>query len=115
MARLRMLVTIPHGPSDLGIEVDAYVTFDYYAADHLHMYQRNGDPADPPDPELVEFVSAEPMRPYYGAFAYMELASLQDIACAWLESYDGWNEAVRFASEEDQREREYAAELRTDR
>lgn len=115
MARHRMLATIPHGDPDIGAEVDAYVTFDYHAAQPFRMYKNNGDPADPPDPEMVEFVKAEPLRSYYGAFADMELASLQDIASTWLESDDGWNEAARFAAEEDERGREYAAELRAGR
>lgn len=115
MARYRMLATIPHGPADLGAEVDAWVTFDYHAAGPFRMYKRNGDPADPPDPELVEFVSAEPLRPYDGAFADLELKSLQDIASDWLESDEGWSAAATFAAEEAERGREYAAELRADR
>jgi hypothetical protein len=110
-----MLATIPHGPADIGAEVDAWVTFDHHPAQPFRMYERNGEPADPPDPELVEFVSAEPMRPYFGAFADLELKALQDIASDWLESDEGWNEAARFAAEEDERGREYAAELRSER
>ena len=56
---LSVLTTIPHGPKDLGAEIDVLVTFK--------------------TDKYIEFVSAEPYcngkpSPFYGAFADLEQA-----------------------------------------
>lgn len=34
-----------------------YVTFNYYKGSPGHMYMRNGDPGDPPEPSEIEMLS----------------------------------------------------------
>lgn len=113
MARYMMLVTIPHGPSDLGAEVDAYVTFDYRAAEPFRMYKRNGDPAEPPDPEQIELVEAKFYHDHSNTRE--EVRWLHDLVVDWLETDDGAASAREYASQQDEAGREYMADLRADR
>jgi hypothetical protein len=73
MKTYSILTTIPHGPKDLGAEIDVLVTF-----------KTDMD---------IEFVSAEPYcngnpRPFYGVFADLEQSWLDDLAEDWLEDVD---------------------------
>lgn len=97
MSTFTLLATIPVGPSDLGAETEALVTFTYRpgAPATGPTYASGGDPGYAPE---VEFVDAYPYcngKPsaYYGAFADLEFANLQDVARSWLENDDGFNEA----------------------
>lgn len=38
-------------------EIEYEITYRYAPEQPLRFYKRNGDPADPPDPEIIEFVS----------------------------------------------------------
>lgn len=113
-----ILATIAVGDPDLGAEVEAKITFTYTkgAPATGPSYDSGGEPDYAAE---VELVSAEPYcngkpAPYYGAFADMEMASLQDIAANWLEN-DGFSEACEKVALDDEAAREYAAELRAER
>lgn len=114
-----LLATIPVGDPDLGAELEALITFAFTpgAGPTGPTYASGGEPGYPAE---VEFISAEPYcngkpSPYYGAFADLEFANLQDIARSWLESDDGYSEALEEVAEDHERAREHAAEQRADR
>ena len=114
--RYTMLATIPYGPDDLGAEVECRVTFTYTPGSAPVLW---GDSPDPGSGALVEFIKAEPYcngrpSPYYGAFADLEQQHLNDLAANWLDG-DGYAEALAHVEAEDERAREYAAELRAER
>lgn len=114
-----MIATIPVGDPDLGAEVEAKITFNYTPGVAARIF---GPPelCEPGYGATVEFVRAEPSlfgKPYKyeGAFADLELAALQDTCENWLESDDGYAEAINSAEADIERDREYAAELRAER
>lgn len=120
MSEHTILATIPHGAPDLGAEVDVRITFEYRPGRPAKMYLRNGDPGYPADPDEIEFIKAEPYyngkpSPYDGAFADLEQRALDDLARDWIEG--GENDAEIYAAIEadEDRAREFAAELRADR
>ena len=113
--RYAMTATIPVGPRDEGAEVDCRITFNYTPGHPEVRYLRNGDPGYPAEPAEVEFVSAEPWcngkpSPFDGAFADLQHKQLQEIAADWLADHE--DEALDHVAGEDDRAREYAAELR---
>ena len=38
-------------------ELEYHISYRYAPEQPLRFYKRNGDPADPPDPEIIDFVS----------------------------------------------------------
>ena len=112
MSRHKVLVVIPHGPADLGAEVEMEITFNFTPGAGPIIYPP--DNADPGWPDQVEFVSCKgPISS--GAFADLEQKALDDIAENWLHSDDGYEVAAREAADDDERAREHAAELRAGR
>jgi hypothetical protein len=85
MSEIRTLVaTIPVGDPDLGAEVECEITYEYTP-------ETPPSWDDPGAPEEAQFIEAQPLcngkpSPYYGAFADLEFANLQDIARDWLEN-----------------------------
>lgn len=92
--------TIPHGDPDIGAEVDVDITYTYRRGSPDTYDKSRGGPGgwDPGYPPEVEFVSAKPMSPYYGAFADMEQQHLDELARNWLDE-DGFTEACEHAEE----------------
>jgi hypothetical protein len=117
MSRHKLRATIPHGPSDEGAEIEVEIAFNYTRGRPAVMHLRNGDPGYPAGPDEVEFLDAAPLcngkpSPFHGAFADLERQWLNDLAEAWLNSNEGQNEAFLTVADDDERAREYAAELR---
>lgn len=113
MSRHTMNVTLPIGPEDLGAEVELAITFDFHKAvrEQGPSYSSGGQPAEP---AFVEFVSAKgPLRG--DAFDDLRQASFNGLAERYLESGSGQAEALEHADDDDERGREFAAELRAER
>lgn len=113
----KLIATIPHGDPDIGAEVECEITFNYTPGRPAVMYLQNGDPGYPADPSEIEFISAAPFcngkpSPFYGAFADLEQASLNDLAEAWLYSDDGEEAAMQEVSGAAEDAAEYRAEMR---
>lgn len=114
--RYTMLATIPHGPADMGAEVECRITFTYTPGAAPILW---GDSPDPGHSASVELIKAEPYcnrkpSPFHGAFADLEQQNLNDLAADWLDD-DGHAEALAHVEAEDERDREFAAELRAGR
>jgi len=115
----KLRATIPCGPADLGAEVDVEVTFTYLkgAPEQGPSYYSGGQPADPDE---IELVKATPLAangkpaPYYGAFADMEQASLDDLVRDWLETDDGITAAMDAVEADMEAGREFRDELRAE-
>lgn len=84
-------------------ETEHEVTFEYRAGRPAAMYDRNGDPGWPADPDEIEVISVTPGAP-----------SLLDEAQNWLES-EGLDEAMSIVVADQDAAREYAAEMRDER
>jgi hypothetical protein len=93
-------------------EAEYEITFEYRpgAAPIIHP----ADNADPGYPAEVEFVSISPGASDVGAFTDLAQRDLEDWADNWLQT-DGYDEALAIVAADDERGREYAAELRADR
>jgi|SRR5580765_2511241 len=90
--RLVFVATISQGDPDLGAEIDVVVTCDYLPAARFGLWPRN-----PTNHDRVTFIDAKPKgRPFYGAFADLEQAWLDDLVSEWLESDAGYD-SVRAA------------------
>lgn len=114
MSKHTMTATVPHGPADLGAEVELEITFEVRRGRPAVMYLRNGDPGYPADPDEIEFISVK--GPLAGdAFDDLRQSSYDHLAEQWLESDAGMTEAMEVVVSDDEAAREYAAELRADR
>lgn len=117
----KLRATIPCGDPDLGAEVEVEIAFTYHQGRMAHhTAQWKGGYPHPDEADEIEFLDAARLcngkpAPFYGAFADMEKASLNDLAEAWLESDEGQREAFEAVADDDERAREYAAEMRADR
>lgn len=117
----KLVAVIPVGDPDLGAEVECEIAFTFTKGSPDY-WNKSGGHWEQGWAGEVEFVSATPLcngkpSPYYGAFADMEQASLNDIAESWLLE-DGFDDAVEIAL--DDAERDYdraldAYERRADR
>lgn len=94
-----------------GMEVT--VTFNHRPGRPAVRYLRNGDPGYPADPAEVEFVSAEP-EPGVTLPAALK-RDLDDWCDNWLADDEGHERALDAVAADDDRGREYAAELRAER
>jgi hypothetical protein len=119
MSTHTILATIPVGDPDLGAEFEAQITFDYVKGSPDYWNRSIGTWEQGYAAE-IDFVKAEPFcngkpSPFYGAFADLERESFNERCRDWLESDEGYAEALAVVDEDDERGREYAAELRADR
>lgn len=111
----RLIATIPCGDPDLGAEVEVEITFTFLkgSADY---YNRAGGHWEQGWGAEIEFESAKHLvngkpAPFL-MFPDLEQAWLDDLARDWLESDDGQDEAYGQWASDDERAREYAAEMR---
>jgi hypothetical protein len=111
MSTHTLTTTIPHGPADIGAEVELEITFNFTAGAAPIFHP--ADEACPGYPDAIELVSCKgPIN--HPAYADLEQQQLNDIAEAWLESDDGREAALLQAADDNERDREYAAELRAE-
>lgn len=114
----RLVATIPCGDPDLGGETECEITFtfakgspDYYNASAGHWEQGWG--------AEIEFVAAKHLvngKPApFTMLPDLEQAWLNDLSEAWLALDDGRMAAFEAVADDDERAREYAAEMRSDR
>ena len=100
--------------ADLGAEVEVEITFEFRkgAPAQGPSYASGGQPADPDE---IEFISAKANVLSGDAFDDLRQAALNEWARGWIES--GENDAEIYAEVEadDERGREFAAELMADR
>lgn len=114
----KLTAVIPHGDPDLGAEIECEITFAFLkgAPEQGPSYASGGQPADPDEIEVVKvvhLVNGKP-SPFYGVYADLEQAALEDMASEWLQE-DGFAEACEVVASDDEAAREYAAELRAER
>lgn len=62
------------------------IAFSYRPAGPLHFYKRNGDPADPPDPEEIDYLSVRP-APWPAARHRPIDAAVERWARDWLDDH----------------------------
>lgn len=110
MSKHTMKATVPHGDPDIGAEVDLEITFEYRRGRPAVMYLRNGDPGYPADPDEIEFISCK--GPLGGELRQEDFDAL---AQQYLGDDVGEQQARETVADNDERAREYAAELRADR
>lgn len=92
-------------------EAEYEVTFEYRAGRPAVWYLRNGDPGYPADPDEIEAID---IKSAFGSLDAREKAAALDRAQAWLDGA-GFDEAMSIVVADDERGREYAADLRADR
>jgi hypothetical protein len=116
--RRKLVTTIGYGDPDLGAEIEVEIAFEHTpgAPEQGPSYASGGQPADPAE---IEFVSARHMvngkpAPFL-VFPEMQQEWLDDLARDWLESDEGESAAYEAVADDDERGREYAAEMRSDR
>lgn len=105
--------TISHGDRDLGAEIDLEITFSFTpgAGATGPSYASGGDPDRAAE---VEFVSCK--GPLAGdAFDDLRQQSFDHIAEQYLESDDGYADALRQVADDEDASREYFADMRADR
>lgn len=110
MSRHKMKVSLAHGPADLGAEVDLEISFEYRAGSPAKgpTYFHGGLPADPPE---IEFISCKGPLEGDGRDKYRQ-ATFDLLAEQFLEGDGGFAEALEIVAADDERAREYAAEMR---
>jgi hypothetical protein len=116
MSKHTLIATIPHGPEDMGAELEAKITFDFVKGSPDY-WNRAGGHWEQGWAAEVNFVKAEPYcngrpSPYCGAYAKDEQAWLDDLCMQWLESDAGYAEALEKVDLDNEAGMEYAAELR---
>jgi hypothetical protein len=101
---------------DLGAEEEYEITFSFTPGSPDTYDKSRGGPGgwDPGYSAEVEFVSISPGASDVGAFTDLAQRDLEDWADNWLQD-DGYDEALAVVAADDERGREYAAELRADR
>lgn len=110
MSRHKMKATVPCGPADLGAEIDLEITFEYRLgmAETGPTYSHGGLPADPAE---IEFISCK--GPLEGdAYDRYRQDTYDELAFSYLESDAGSAAALEAVADDNERAREYAAELR---
>lgn len=113
MSKHTITATIPHGDRDLGAEIEVEIAFSFtkgsadYWNRHIGCWEQ-GYPAE------LSLISAKADLLDMGAFQDLHLKHLEDVADNWLQG-DGYDEALAVVAADDEREREYAAELRAER
>jgi hypothetical protein len=101
---------------DLGAEEEYEITFSFTPGSPDTYDKSRGGPGgwDPGYSAEVEFVSISPGASDVGAFTDLAQKDLESWADNWLQT-DGYDEALAVAAADDERGREYAAELRSER
>ena len=79
-----LLVDLPHGPADLGSEIEVSIAFTF----------------EPTEPARIEFVAASPAEPFSGPFADVKQTRLAGAARDWLEDGPGREVALNQVSGE---------------
>lgn len=88
------------------------ITFEYRPGSAPILYPP--DCAHPGEPDSVEFISISPGAGDHGAFTDIAQKDLESDAADWLQG-DGYDEALAVVAADDERGREFAADLRADR
>lgn len=93
-------------------EAEYEIAFDFVKGSPAIIW---GDPPQPAEPDEVSFVSVKPVIGVldHGAFTDLAQADLDDWAREWLD--ENYAAAIDTVSGDDERAREYAADLRADR
>lgn len=90
-------------------EADYTITFEYRAGspETPPSYSHGGLPADPAEVEAID------IKPEFGSLDSREKAEALDWAQSWLDD-EGYDEALAEVADDQERAREYAAELRSE-
>jgi len=100
----KLVATIPHGPKDLGAEIECAIAFSFLPGGK----PSSDDPGWGPE---IEFISAAPIRPFL-EYEAMQQESLDELAAEWLASDEGQAAAVEEVAAELQEARVFIAEIR---
>lgn len=110
----KMRTVLQYGDPDIGAEIECEILFAFYPGRAASYY---GDTPHPDEPAQIDFHRAEPFcngkpAPFAGPDAGTQMACLNELAEAWFATDEGQTEAFATVRADDERAREYAAELR---
>ncbi len=114
MSRHKITATRSGCVNGMDWDAEHEIEFEYRAGRPMAMYDRNGNPGWPADPDELEVIQITPGAGDHGVFSDIAQRDLESWAQEWIET-DGLDEAMSIVVADAEDAREYAADLRADR